>query len=199
MHIVAHRRNTVEELRATPRRFGVEVDIRSQGPDLVIHHDPFTEGVSFEDWLNAYEHGLLILNTKEEGLEERLLACMAEKGQEDFFFLDQSFPFLIRTARAGEPRCAVRVSEYEAPETALALAGMVRWVWVDSFTRWPLGAAEAARLRRAGFKLCAVSPELHGRTADGEVTDLQRLLAREGIALDAVCTKKPALWEAWRT
>lgn len=198
MQIVAHRRNTIAELEATPARFGVEVDIRSQGPHLVIHHDPFTDGVRFEDWLAAYRHGLLILNTKEEGLEERLLTLMADKGHDDFFFLDQSFPFLIRTARAGEARCAVRVSEYESVETALSLAGLVRWVWVDCFTHWPLGGDDAARLREAGFRLCAVSPELQGRTDDSEVHALRKHLADAGIALDAVCTKKTALWEEWR-
>lgn len=198
MHIVAHRRNTIEELEATPPRFGVEVDIRSQGPKLIIHHDPFADGIPFEEWLRAYRHGLLILNTKEEGLEHRLLRLMAETGHEDFFFLDQSFPFLMRTAWAGEPRCAVRVSEFESVETALALEGLVQWVWVDCFTHWPLSGGEAERLRQAGLRLCAVSPELQGRTEDEAVYGLQRLLADEGIVLDAVCTKKTGLWEEWR-
>lgn len=195
MIIVRHRRNSRAELEATPRDHGVEVDLRSAGEGLIIHHDPFAEGLPFEDWLAAYDHRLLILNVKEEGLEERLLALMAAHRIEDFFFLDQSFPFLLRTARAGERRTAVRVSEYEAVETALALAGMVEWVWVDCFTRFPLNGAEAARLRDAGFKLCLVSPELQGRDQAEEVAAMRALIAAEGITLDAVCTKAPELWD----
>lgn len=194
MHLIAHRRNTIEDLRATPRDFGVEVDIRSQGSELVIHHDPFVTGVRFLDWLAAYEHGTLILNVKEEGLEDALLAAMRARGKEDFFFLDQSFPFLVRTARRGEKRCAVRVSEYESIETALSLASRIEWIWVDCFTRFPLTGAGARRLTDAGFRLCLVSPELQGRTDPREIADLRALLVRESIKADAVCTKAPQLW-----
>jgi len=192
---VAHRRNHREELLATPRDHGVEVDIRSQGDDLIIHHDPFATGERFEDWITAYDHRLLILNTKEEGLEDRLLAIMAARGIEDFFFLDQSFPFLIRTARRGEKRCAVRVSEFESVETALRLAGMVTWIWVDCFTKLPIDGADAARLKEAGFKLCLVSPELQGRTDPAEIAAMRDALNRMGIVADAVCTKTPQHWK----
>lgn len=193
MIIVRHRRNTLEELRATPQDLGIELDLRSRGEDLIIHHDAFVDGERFEDWLGGYRHGLLILNVKEEGLEDRLIALMRERGIEDYFFLDQSFPFLVRTAKRGESRCAVRVSEFESIDTALSLAGKIDWVWVDCFTRFPLDGAQARRLQDAGFKLCVVSPELQGRSSD-EIAELRALLAREGIAAEAVCTKEPALW-----
>lgn len=196
MRLIAHRRNSIADLLATPRNQGVEVDIRSRGERLVIHHDPFVDGEDFVAWIDRYRHGTLILNVKEEGLEQRLLKLMAERGIEDFFLLDQSLPFLIRTAKQGERRCAVRVSEYESVETALALAGMVDWVWVDVFTRFPLQAADADRLRRAGFKLCLVSPELQQRTDEREIPALRALLAERGIAPDAVCTKFPERWGA---
>ena len=193
MIIVRHRRNTVEELRATPPELGIELDLRSRGDELIIHHDAFVDGERFLDWLDGYRHGLLILNVKDEGLEERLIALMRERGIESYFFLDQSFPFLVRTANRGESRCAVRVSEFESIDTALSLAGRIEWVWVDCFTRFPLDGAQARRLQQAGFKLCLVSPELQGRDP-GEIAALRALLAREGIQAEAVCTKEPALW-----
>ncbi|MCC7248765.1 MAG: hypothetical protein IT473_09095 [Lysobacter sp.] len=194
MILVHHRRNSAEELRATPTEYGVELDLRSHGDRLIVHHDAFVDGEDFERWLDDYRHRLLILNVKEEGLEQRLIALMRERGIEDWFFLDQSFPFLIRTARAGESRCAVRVSEFESIDTALTLAGQVRWIWVDCFTRFPLDRAQAERLHAAGFALCLVSPELQGRDAATEIPALRALLAREGIVADAVCTKEPDLW-----
>lgn len=194
MIIVRHRRNTAEELRATPTEFGIELDLRSQGARVIVHHDPFVAGEDFERWLEDYRHRLLILNVKEEGLEQRLIALMRERGIEDWFFLDQSFPFLIRTARAGESRCAVRISEFETIETAMTLAGQVRWVWVDCFSRFPLNGEQARRLHAAGFRLCLVSPELQGRDATTEIPVLRALLAHEGIVADAVCTKETALW-----
>lgn len=191
---IAHRRNTIEQLKATPAGLGVEVDIRSFGDRLIIHHDPFVDGEDFENWLSHYRHRFLILNVKEEGLEQRLLALMAARGIADFFFLDQSFPFLVKTARAGEKRCAVRVSEFEAMATAETLAGLVSWIWVDCFTRFPLTGADARRLQSLGFNLCLVSPELQGRPGAASIPEMRALLAREGVRADAVCTKLPELW-----
>jgi hypothetical protein len=193
--VVAHRRNTLEELRATPRAHGVEIDLRSKGDDIIVQHDPFRDGEPLERWLDAYDHRLLILNTKEEGLEERLQEQMAARAIEDYFFLDQSFPFLLRTARAGDSRCAVRVSEYESVETALALQGLVEWAWIDCFTRFPLSVRDAERLSKANIKLCLVSPELQGRWNEQEIATLRSYLATENIAPAAVCTKLPDAWE----
>lgn len=194
MKLIRHRRNTREQLRETPTEFGVEMDLRSYGDELIIHHDPFVVGERFEPWLAEYRHGTLILNVKEEGLEERLIALMRSHGIEDYFFLDQSFPFLVRTATRGERRCAVRLSEFETIDNALNLAGRVDWVWVDCFTRFPLDGKGAERLHDAGFKICLASPELHGHVAPEDIPTMRSLLQREGIAADAVCTKEPERW-----
>lgn len=195
MKLIAHRRNTLAELNATPIHYGVEVDIRSYGNKLVIHHDPFVDGESFEAWLAAYRHDMLILNVKEEGLEARLIALMQRFGIGDYFFLDQSFPFLIKYSKLGERRSAVRVSEFESIQTALTLMGKVDWVWVDCFTHFPLSRGDAEALKGAGFRLCLVSPELQGREAEPEIEQLAQLLREWDIRADAVCTKRPDLWE----
>lgn len=196
MQIIRHRRNTIEELKATPEKYGIELDLRSFGNKIIIHHDPFVDAQDFEEWIKFYKHKTLILNVKEEGLETRLLEIMKKHNIEDFFFLDQSFPFLIKTAKQGEKRCAVRVSEFESVQTALALAGRIKWVWVDCFVQFPLTKSSYSALKAAGFKLCLVSPELQGRTDPKEIADMKELMQKEGMLIDAVCTKTPELWEA---
>ena len=47
MHKILHRVNTIALLEKTPSNFGVEVDIRSYGGNLIIHHDPFKQGELF--------------------------------------------------------------------------------------------------------------------------------------------------------
>jgi hypothetical protein len=195
MKFISHRRNTLEELKATPLKYGVEVDIRSNGKHLIIHHEPFMSGEKFEDWIAEYQHGTLILNVKEEGLEESLIALMHSSGIEDYFFLDQSFPFLVKWAKAGESRSAVRISEFESIETALTLAGKVEWIWIDCFTRFPLSSADYQRMKAAGFKFCLVSPELQGRVAELEIPQMHKILSERDILVDAICTKRPDLWE----
>jgi hypothetical protein len=194
MQIISHRRNLVDELAATPRDCGVEIDVRSQGSSLVLHHDPFAAGTRFDVWLEKFAHGTLILNVKEEGLEDALLALMASRGISDFFFLDQSFPFLVRTSGKGERRSAVRVSEYEGLTCARALAGRIDWAWIDCFTKFPLTRADADKLVGMGYKLCLVSPELQGRDTATGIPAMRALVDKLGIRPDAVCTKRADLW-----
>jgi len=191
---IAHRINTIDLLKKIPLDLGVEVDIRSNGNDLILHHDPFEGGVLFKNWLKYFSHKTIILNVKEEGLELRVLKLMKENNISDFFFLDQSFPFLLKTVLLGETRCAVRVSEYEDIQTALSLSNMIDWVWVDCFTKFPLNANDANKLIDSGFKLCFVSPELQGRTERSYITEFQKKIELLGIKGDAVCTKHTDLW-----
>lgn len=194
MDIIAHRINTVALLESTDKNYGVEIDLRSKGQQLIIHHDPYVDGELFDDWIKYFNHGTLILNVKEEGLEDQILKVLAKYGIENFFFLDQSFPFIIKTSLLGERRCAVRVSEFESVDTALSLSQRADWVWVDCFSEFRLSSFDYARLKTAGFKICIVSPELQGRDAESEIPELADLLLKRNISPDAVCTKRPELW-----
>lgn len=194
MILIAHRCNLIKELRSTPIEYGVEVDIRTSNGRLIIHHDPFEKGVDFEDWLRFYQHRTLILNVKEEGLEPRLIELMGQYNIQDYFFLDQSFPSLIKWSNLGQRKCAVRVSEFESIETALTLAGKIDWVWVDYFTHFPLVASDAGLLLEKGFKLCVVSPELQGHLPETEIPQLAAMLLKWSIEVQAICTKRPELW-----
>ena len=138
----------------------------------------------------------MILNVKEEGLEPAVLEAMKRHDIEEYFFLDQSFPFLVKWSKKGLHKAAVRVSEYEVADTALTLAGKVDWVWVDCFSHMALSTQDAQRLRNAGFKLCMVSPELQGRNPEVCIPELVSEMNARGITAEAVCTKRPDLWEA---
>ena len=196
MLIISHRVNKIKDLVNTSCELGVEIDIRSNKEKLYLHHDPYVVGEDLETWLEEYNHAALILNVKEEGLESKLIGLMKKYKIDNYFFLDQSFPFLIKTANAGESRCAVRISEYEHIETVMSLSGKVDWVWVDCFNHFPLTKNDATRLQtEGGFKLCFVSPELQGRDSLEGVKNYRGLIESIGIKGDAVCTKHPNLWQ----
>jgi hypothetical protein len=195
MKIIAHRQNTLNQLNELPRKYGAEIDIRSQSGNLIIQHDPYIPGESFDTWISSYMHDILILNVKEEGLETKLIEKMQSKGIHDYFLLDQSIPFLIRFSEINNRRSAVRISEFESIETALRLSKKVNWVWVDCFTKFPLTGKAARLLKESGIKLCIVSPELHGRDSEDEILQLSKTLIKNEIVVDAVCTKYPEKWE----
>jgi hypothetical protein len=192
MQYIQHRVNTIAQLHDTPMHYGVELDLRDRSDRLILQHDPFGDGEDFEAYLEHFRHGLLILNVKSERIEHRVLELVRQANVRDYFFLDCSFPMIRTLVKTGERKIAVRFSEYEPVESALALAGQVDWVWVDCFTHMPLDERTYALLKRH-FKLCAVSPELQGREA-ATIADYARELAR--FPVDAVCTKRPDLWQA---
>jgi len=206
MIIIDHRRNTLPQLQATPHQYGIEVDLRNHGQDIIVTHDPFvTEGVTFEVWLDQYKHHFLIANVKEEGMEERLLQLFKQRNIQDFFILDESFPFIRKWALQGLPNFALRVSEFEDYRTALHLADYLKtqgkrvdWIWVDSFTGAPLNPDTAATLRGAGYKLCYVSPELHHvpdpASWQSRVTDFIGKMDKTHWP-DMVCTKQTTQWQ----
>lgn len=194
MIIVHHRQNTVFQLNSTPSYLGVEIDIRSYGDDLILQHDPFLAGEKFHDWLTFYKHQLLILNVKEEGLELKIIEMLKMYSIENYFFLDQSFPYLIKLVGLKNSRTAIRLSEYESINTCLNLKNKVKWVWVDYFSYFPLDDSEFDLLKKSGFNICIVSPELQGFSAI-EVTNLRTLMNIRKMIPDAVCTKFPKLWE----
>jgi hypothetical protein len=195
LELIYHRCNTISKLQKVDVKYGIEVDVRSNGQHLIIHHDAFSVGELFIDWIDAYRHGTLILNVKEEGLEHRLLDLMESINFKNFFFLDQSFPFIIKYSGIGERRCAIRISEYESIDTALTLSGKVDWVWVDCFTHFGFDEISAIKIKNAGFKTCLVSPELQGRDAEKNIYDMALKIEQQNIYPDAICTKYPNIWE----
>ena len=195
MILIHHRRNTIQQLNATSLSYGVEIDLRSNNGEIILHHDPFFEGVNLNEWIKHFKHRTLILNVKEEGLEERLIKTMEEHNVLDYFFLDQSFPFLLRYADSAERRSAVRFSEYESIETVISLKNIVNWVWVDCFSKFPLNKSSYQELKGCGFRLCFVSPELQGFEPCSAIRQHADIMIRDQILPDAICTKFPQHWE----
>jgi hypothetical protein len=192
MQLIAHRINTIAQLQQVPPHYGVELDLRDSGDRLVLQHDPFSTGEDFEEYLRHWQHRLMILNIKSERIEHRVLELVQQFKVRDYFFLDSSFPMIRQLVKLGERRVAVRFSEFEPVESALALAGQVDWVWVDCFSKMPLDNRTYGLLRRH-FKLCAVSPELQGRPIE-TIADYADQFAQ--FPVDAVCTKRPDLWSS---
>lgn len=193
MDIFQHRVNSIEKLKNVPSTYGVEIDIRTFGSKLILEHDAFEEGTSFEDWLGNFTHNGIILNIKEEGLENSIIELMGEFGITNYFFLDQSFPFLVKLVRAGNTKCAIRVSDIESVQTAQSL--QTDWIWLDSFSgNWDYLLGQEFRLLSNRSKLCIVSPELQRANSLKEAMELRDIIDNLDFKIDAVCTKNPELW-----
>lgn len=188
---VFHRVNTVAQLAKVDYSCGIEVDLRANADDIYLAHDPFTQGELLSNLLQKYDHRLIILNVKEDGLEDRAMQLLAKYHIEEYFFLDQPFPTLRKNSILGR-NCAVRVSENEPiPHQVKDMT----WIWVDSFTGdWSHLVETADFARNKSLKTCLVSPELHGRSGKEEIIAMKELLHNAGLSADAVCTKFPGEW-----
>jgi len=187
MEYIAHRINTIEELRVLPKEYGVELDLRDFGNRLILQHDPFVDGEDFEEYLKYYNHGTMILNIKSERIEHKVLELIKKYNIKKYFFLDSSFPMIYLLSRDNEQNIALRFSEFEAIDTILNMQGKVKWVWVDCFSKLPITKENYKLLKDNGFKFCLVSPELQGQNE--KLEEYKQYLEKENIVFDAICTK----------
>lgn len=149
------------------------------------------KGGHLVNFLNHYKHNGIILNTKEQGMEMCLIQMMNQFDIADYFFLDLSLPFFVKTVKNGCHKVSVRFSEYEPLEFVSKFQDLAEWVWVDCFSSNMLTPSVYDYLHHH-FKTCIVSPELQGHPLEW-IQDFKK--AYEGFELDAVCTKKPDLWK----
>ena len=196
MIFISHRRNTIDELKRTSEKYGVEIDLRSSDNSIIVHHDPMAKGEKFSTWLDHYNHKFLILNVKEEGLEKQIIDFLQKYKIDDYFFLDQSIPFLLKFSNFCNKKSAARVSEFESIETALKLKKYADWVWLDQFNSFPITPDEFETLKSYKYKICLVSPELQGRFDDYEIMEMSKFLKKNNLKLDAICSKKCEFWES---
>lgn len=193
MKIYKHRVNSKSALETVESTYGVEIDLRTKSDDLILAHDAFTQGEIFEDWLSAWRGQPIILNVKEDALEEKILEILNQHGVTDFFFLDQSYPSIRRVISMGITKVATRVSDYE--DLATALKSGSDWVWLDSFSgSWEYLVEATKVIEGNGQKSCLVSPELQRKDSEAELAGLKTLIQEKELLIDAVCTKKPESW-----
>lgn len=189
MEYIAHRINTIEELKRLPHEYGVELDLRDDlNGRIYIQHNPFEPGEDFEDYLKEYHHGTMILNVKSERIEIKILEMLPKYDVKSYFFLDSSFPMIWLLSNKGIKDFALRVSEVEGLDTPRNMAGKVNWIWVDCFSKIPVSEGDIDELKRLGYKLCLVSPELEGR--DQDIENYKKQLHDKLDRFDAICTKE---------
>lgn len=188
MIIINHKVNSIEELKNTPKNYGIEVDIRPYGKRIILHHEPFVKGEDFEDFLKHYNNKFIILNIKSEGIERRVFDLIKKYKISNYFLLDVPFPFMVKYINQGFTQFAVRFSEFESIQTCLNLKRKVEWVFIDNFTHLPI-EGNSFKILRKHFKLCVVSPELFNRK---EIEKTKNILKKNPV--DAILTDKIFEW-----
>ena len=193
---IAHRVNSSSHAENIRSIYGIEFDIRDSNGIIIVTHDPFTNGENFEVFLSKLSKRFLIVNIKSEGIEEQALELLKKYGFEDFFFLDCTFPAIIKLFKKGEKRNALRFSEYENITHIFENKDKIQWVWVDCFTYFPLTKKIEELIHAHGLKICIVSPELQGQPE--YIDKYRKYINDNNLVIDAICTKEYNidLWES---
>ena len=55
-----------------------------------------------------------------------------------YFLLDVEFPFIYNASNNGEKNISIRFSEKESIETVKNFINKVNYVWIDTFTKFPI-------------------------------------------------------------
>ena len=164
MEFIIHRINKIKDLKFIPNEFGTEIDIRSNGSDLILNHEPFAKGDSFLNYLENYKHKTLVLNLKEAGIEEEVIKLVKKYKIKSYFLLDVEMPYMYSATKKGIKNIAVRFSEYEDIELANYFKNKLNWIWVDTATKLPINKKNLKIIKK--FNSVLVCPERWGRPGD---------------------------------
>ena len=93
---IQHRVNSLKKLKNTDHNFGVEVDVRSINKKLILNHEPFQKATSLDTFLKKFNHKFLILNVKEEGIENLILNYVKKNRIKNYFLLDVTVPKIFQ-------------------------------------------------------------------------------------------------------
>ena len=164
MEIIVHRINTVRELNKIPPKYGTEIDVRTNGSKIILNHEPFIKGEKFENYIENYKHGTLILNIKESGIEDDILKILKSSTIKSFFLLDVEMPYIFSSLKTRNKNIAIRFSEFESIETVKFFVKKFKWIFIDTVTRLPINKKNLSTI--SSFKSCLVCPERWGRKND---------------------------------
>ena len=184
MEIIIHRINKINKLKKIPQKYGVEIDIRSYKNKLILSHDPYKSGDDLRKYLKNYNHGLLVVNIKESGIEKRVLKEIKKFKIKRYFLLDVEFPYIYKSSRRGFKNSAIRFSEEESIDTVKKYVNLLSYVWIDTFTKLPINKKNIKILDK--FHKCLVSPDRWGRAYD--IKKYIRAIKKNNLKINSVMT-----------
>tara|TARA_B100001057_G_scaffold304333_1_gene304489 strand:- start:735 stop:1334 length:600 start_codon:yes stop_codon:yes gene_type:complete len=192
---IQHRVNSLKKLKDLNKNFGVEIDIRSFNKKLILNHEPFKKSVLLNEYLEKFNHKFLILNVKEEGIENLILNYLKKFKIKNYFLLDVTVPKIFEFVKKKKKKnLCLRISKFENLSNLNFFYKKINWVWVDTFdNKIPLNFNDLKYYSKR-FKLCLVSPEL----IKSNNISLSKFIKSNRYKLNffsAVCSKKNNTWE----
>ena len=157
---IIHKVNDIGTLNKLPNDVGIEIDIRSNGNELILSHDIEEVNDKFEEFLNTYDKKLIVANIKESGIEDKVVDQLENKNIKDYFLLDVEFPYILKNYKSKGEHLSLRFSKYESIESINHFSGFINWLWIDTYDDFPLNKSIADIINN--FSVILVSPSRWG-------------------------------------
>ena len=164
MEIIIHRVNSINLLKSIPKKYGVEIDVRSFHSNLILNHEPKNSGDKLTDYLSIYKNGTIIFNIKEAGIEYEVISLAKKFKIKSYFLLDVEHPFIIKSKKSIKKNLSVRFSEFEPIALSTKFKKFTEWMWIDTVNKLPINKNNLNIIKN--FKTCLVSPERWKRKKD---------------------------------
>lgn len=177
-------------LRACDSGFGVELDVRDKGSQIVIAHDlPNKDSALFCDYMDElnykkHKNHTIAINIKSDGLASEIKRLAEKYNLSNYFTFDMSFPEMLHYNKSGL-NYFTRLSEFE--KKPIMLDGATG-IWLDAFESEWYSKDYISNLIETGKKVCIVSAELHGRDCTHQWESIKGLNYQNNLML---CTDKP--------
>jgi hypothetical protein len=190
-------KNSREALTTALRHgYGLETDIRDQCGELVISHDPPTNGAwPLRELLEEYNKigatGTLAFNIKADGLAAELHRLVQAYQIDRYFVFDMSIPDMLQYDQLNIPFFSRR-SEFESQIVAV---DRCTGIWLDAFESDWYDAETIVGLLELNKYVAVVSPEIHGRDPR-PVWELLRGIVRPRSPIHC-CTDRPDEFQKW--
>lgn len=185
---VIHRVNSIPTKEMQNSDYGFEIDVREHNKELILCHDPFGKGIYLKSIIPFLENKFIIFNIKAEGIESNIIEICKSLKKFNYFFLDSTMSTIFKAK--GKYNFSSRFSEVEPIEMSIKLnkKGLINWVWIDTFTCFPLTKENISLIKINNLQTAFTSPDLLGRKRD------IKLYAEELIKLkyipDIICCKQ---------
>ena len=184
MEFIIHRINNLVKLKTLNYHHGVEIDLRSKGKDIILNHDAFNKGELFERFLSRYNHGTLVLNIKEAGIEKEVIKLVKKYRIKKFFLLDVEFPFILNSYNNNFKNIALRISYYENFFKNKKFRKHFNWIWLDSYRFRYFSETEINILNMSN--ICFVCPSRWNKV--NEIEKYKKYFYKKNIKISAIMT-----------
>lgn len=192
MIIFEHEKNRPDFLKYVKKENGLYLSIRFYKNEIVLSEDynDLKSSCLLKDWLKFYDHGPIIFNIKENGLEDILLKKYSDI---NFLLTGLDTNSMLELGRKGEKRFMIPVSDLEEGVLLKRMKKIGSSLLLKFYASF-IDLDTIEEIRKVNLPIYFVSPEVNGSWEISAKANNLNFFLENNIELSGIITKTPLLW-----